>query len=86
MANPDPFVLRPDDVVMPGTFKEQTDVPLRNGTGGPILGKCHIHEDGTADIELNAAGLKLFKMSIDTTGVAMRSMVIPALEKGNDND
>lgn len=51
--------LRVPDVIMPGAFKVQEDVPFKNGTSGVVLGKAIVNPDGTMTMTLNDEGVKL---------------------------
>ena len=49
------------DVIVPGAFKEQFDVPFKYGKSGEVLGKAHVQPDGTISIELIEAGTNLLE-------------------------
>ena len=52
--------LEQGDMIIPGAFTLQENVPFKNGMSGEVLGKCTVKPNGTIDIVLNYEGTKLF--------------------------
>jgi hypothetical protein len=74
-------MVTPDEVIMPGAFKHQENVPFRNGTAGEILGKATLNEDGSIDMVLNDRGMELFYGYTNTTG---KEKAMPELQERSE--